>query len=219
MEKITSFRGYYDFLSNMYPSPIVLGGVTYTCAEAAFQAVKLEDKTKRAMFSGLNGVEAKKLGRQIELRKDWEKIKVDVMRWIIHEKFTQNKNLKLRLIRSTSRYEIEEGNTWGDTFWGICNGVGQNWLGKILMEERENRPDSTGYKQITKDELPNGVLNFAKRLYYEEREAGYTMKNVKFFVGEYYRIAYESWDPCDMVTIVVFIVSPDGEDSIQLGQP
>ena len=29
-----------------------------------------------------------------------------------------------------------EGNTWGDRVWGVCNGVGENRLGRILMKIR-----------------------------------------------------------------------------------
>lgn len=133
---INLFRGQFAFLSNMYNSPITLGGVTYTCAEAAFQAVKLEDKTQRSQFAGLSGSAAKALGRRVQLRKDWNNIRVDVMRWIIHEKFRQNPILANKLIK-TAPNELVEGNTWNDKFWGVCNGQGQNWLGKILMEERQ----------------------------------------------------------------------------------
>lgn len=132
---INSFRGEYAFLSNMHESPITLGGVKYTCAEAAFQAVKLKDKNQRTQFENLSGPAAKALGRRVKLREDWNEIRIDVMRWIIHEKFKQNQMLLKKLI-STNNQELVEGNTWNDKFWGVCNGIGQNWLGKILMEER-----------------------------------------------------------------------------------
>lgn len=132
---INRFRNDYWFLSNMSESPITLGGVTYTCAEAAFQAAKLADKKARSMFGGISGSEAKKLGRKVQLRSDWEQIKVDVMRWVIHEKFRQNPQLAKRLL-ATGNEELIEGNDWGDRFWGVCNGCGQNWLGRILTEER-----------------------------------------------------------------------------------
>ena len=132
---INSFRGEYAFLSNMYEAPIILGGVNYTCAEAAFQAVKLKDKPQRTQFQNISGPAAKALGRRVHLREDWNEIRVDVMRWIIHEKFKQNPSLLKKLL-STNNIELIEGNTWNDRFWGVCNGSGQNWLGKILMEER-----------------------------------------------------------------------------------
>lgn len=132
---INSFRGEYAFLSNMYESPITLGGVSYTCAEAAFQAVKLKDKTQRTQFQNISGPAAKALGRRVHLREDWDEIRLDVMRWIIHEKFRQNPLLATKLIQ-TGNIRLVEGNTWNDRFWGVCNGTGENWLGRILMAER-----------------------------------------------------------------------------------
>ena len=135
VKETPAFRGDYAFLSNMYESPIKLGGITYTCAEAAFQAAKLSDKNARAQFAGLTGPEAKKLGRQVTLRPDWEKIKLDVMRWVIHEKFAQNPQLAAKL-KATGITELVENNGHNDTFWGRCDRKGQNWLGVILTEER-----------------------------------------------------------------------------------
>ena len=134
---INYFRNKYGFLSNMYPSPIILGGIRYTCAEAAFQAVKLKDKSQRVMFQGLSGPAAKQLGRRIPLREDWNNIRIDVMRWIVKEKFSQNPALSIMLVQTGTEELIEE-NTWGDRFWGICNGIGENNLGKILMEVRSS---------------------------------------------------------------------------------
>ena len=131
------FRDEYYFLSNMFPCAISLEingtPVTFTCAKAAFQAFKCPERAKE--FAGINGFAAKKMGRNVTLRKDWEKIKLDVMRQVVGAKFSQNKNLmeKLRKIKG----EIVEDNHWHDCFWGRCNGEGLNWLGKILMELRD----------------------------------------------------------------------------------
>lgn len=134
---ISSFRGAYGFLSNMYPCTIRLGGVTYNSAEAAFQAVKLEDKSKRFMFSGLSGKEAKALGKQVPLRPDWNNIRLDVMAWIVHEKFKQNPELRKQLVATEG--ELREQNWWNDRFWGVdTQGYGFNHLGEILMKERTN---------------------------------------------------------------------------------
>lgn len=134
---VTRFREEYEFLSNFSPSPIVLGGVQYFCAESAFQAIKLENKADRKMFSGINGRDARILGRNVHLRSDWEQIKLDVMRWVIRAKFEQNPKLKAKLM-ATKGMILQEGNGWGDTFWGMTEGVGQNWLGRIIMEYRDN---------------------------------------------------------------------------------
>ena len=40
-------------------------------------------------------------------------------------------------IVDTEDMELIEGNSWGDTFWGVCDGVGENNLGKVLMRVRD----------------------------------------------------------------------------------
>ena len=133
---INSFTGEYYFLSNFSDSVFVYDGIQYQNAESAFQAQKCENKTDRNQFSNLNSTEAKKLGRKVSLRKDWEAIKVDQMRQIVSKKFRQNPNLKEKLINTGDAY-LEEGNTWGDRIWGTVDGRGANLLGQILMALRE----------------------------------------------------------------------------------
>jgi len=133
---INQFRGEYNWLSNFYSSPIQIEGITYSNAESAFQAMKCDNLADRIKFTGLSGVEAKRLGRTIELPGDWDWCKRDFMFRVIEEKFTQNPMLKEKLI-ATGDQEIIEGNTWGDTYWGVCNGKGDNNLGKIIMFVRK----------------------------------------------------------------------------------
>lgn len=135
-EVINSFRGEYFFLSNFYEIPVEYEGVVYQNNEAAFQAQKCIDKGDRTKFANLSPNEAKKLGRKIPLREDWEQVKVSVMREIVRAKFAQNHDLAQKLIATGNAY-LEEGNTWGDRTWGTVNGSGANHLGKILMEIRE----------------------------------------------------------------------------------
>ena len=70
------------------------------------------------------------------LRNDWEKVKDEIMYNICLCKFTQNEELKQKLL-NTGNAELIEGYTWNDTYWGICRGRGKNHLGKILMQIRE----------------------------------------------------------------------------------
>ena len=132
---IDSFRGQYDFLSNMYPSPIIVNGLRFTCAEAVFQMMKTKSPEERVHFVNISGKDAKRLGRCVKLRPDWEEIKVKVMQWVIHQKFKEPA-LRQKLL-DTGDALLIEGNSWGDTFWGFCNGCGHNMLGKILMAERD----------------------------------------------------------------------------------
>ncbi len=133
---IDKFRGKYYFLSNFYNSPVTYLGLTYLNNEAAFHAQKTNNHFDKISFTCLNPSDAKKLGRRINLRADWEEVKRDIMFDICLAKFSQNENLKNILLETGNEY-LEEGNTWGDKYWGVCEGEGLNHLGKILMEVRE----------------------------------------------------------------------------------
>ncbi len=133
---INSFRGKYYFLSNFYETPITFDGITYRNNEAAFQAQKVLNKEEQTEFSNLNASEAKKLGRKVLLRKDWEDVKVLLMQGIVDAKFDQHPELAALLMDTGDEY-LEEGNTWGDKIWGTVDGKGQNLLGQILMKTRE----------------------------------------------------------------------------------
>lgn len=78
---------------------------------------------------------AKREGYKVKLRENWEDIKIDVMYQIVLAKFSQNEFLKQKLI-ATGREWLEEGNTWGDRTWGTVDGIGNNYLGKVLMTVR-----------------------------------------------------------------------------------
>ena len=130
------FRNEYWFLSNMYPCEIRVNGLVFTCAEACFQSFKTTDVNERKKFQGIDGFKAKKLGRSVSLRSDWNDIRIEVMSRVIHAKFHQNSDLTKKL-QDTGDLPIIEDNTWKDTFWGRCNGKGHNLLGQILMSERD----------------------------------------------------------------------------------
>ena len=133
---INEFRGKYYFLSNFYEASVTWDGITYKNNEAAFQSAKVLNKSIREKFFMLDPSSAKRKGRHVQLRHDWEKVKYDIMYEICLAKFSQNKELKEKLL-GTGDEHLEEGNTWGDKIWGTVNGKGQNNLGKILMRVRE----------------------------------------------------------------------------------
>ena len=134
---ISSFRDEYFFLSNFYPVEIKLDGIVYPNAETAFQAQKTLDVEERRKFSMLkNPVQAKRLGRKVKLRDDWEEVKLDIMTEIVSQKFLQHPHL-IEMLLQTGDEELVEGNKWGDRFWGVCKGKGKNHLGKILMKIRD----------------------------------------------------------------------------------
>lgn len=137
MFTINQFRNTYDFLSNFYNAPVTWEGLTYLNAEAVFQAAKVLTDEERMAFTVLPPNKAKRLGRQVQLRSDWETVKVGVMEEVVRAKFTQNPDLAARLL-ATGDATLVEGNTWGDTCWGVDTrtGKGENHLGQILMKVR-----------------------------------------------------------------------------------
>lgn len=135
VKRIDSFRGEYYFLSNFSDYPVTYEGLTYRNNEAAFQAMKVTDLEQRKSFTHLDPNAAKKLGRHVDLRPDWEGVKYAYMYEIVKAKFTQHRKLREQLL-ATGDALLIEGNTWNDTIWGMCNGRGQNLLGQILMKVR-----------------------------------------------------------------------------------
>lgn len=134
---IDKFQDEHCWLSNFWPCIIKDDlGREWLSAEAAYQAMKSEDRKVQDQFLELNPFQAKKLGKRILIRPGWANNRLEVMKRIVMAKFTQNRDLKEKLI-STGDEELIEGNWWGDTFWGVCHGKGQNHLGKILMEVRK----------------------------------------------------------------------------------
>ena len=144
---IDSFAGEYEFLSNFYPSEIRGRMFVYKTVEHAFQAQKTTvESQKREITLARTPGAAKRLGRQVELRSDWEEIKDAVMLWCLREKFYRdlrevagNRGLG-QLLLETGNEQLIEGNTWGDRYWGAEreDGAWQGWnrLGQLLEQVR-----------------------------------------------------------------------------------
>lgn len=142
MDTINKFQGETKWLSNFELCEVHYDGDKYTSTEAAFQAAKCLDKKDRIKFFSMSPIEARKAGRNVALRSDWEYIKDNVMYEICKYKFTHNEPLKQKLI-STKNKILIEGNAWGDVYWGVCKGKGKNKLGKILMKIRDELSDNS----------------------------------------------------------------------------
>lgn len=139
MEPIANFKGQHAFLSNFHPSAIDFEGTTFPTAEHAFQAAKSLDPADRQRIAGLaTPGKAKAAGKRVSLRPNWNEIRTEIMKQILRTKFA-DPALRTAL-DATGDAPLIEGNTWNDTFWGVCRGKGQNNLGKILEAIRaENR--------------------------------------------------------------------------------
>jgi len=142
---INSFTGDYAFLSNFYPAVVKMGGMQFPTVEHAYQACKTNDNFTWVKFSNMSASEAgkaKRLGRKVRLRNDWDMIKLSSMRRLLEQKFKNYNNLR-KMLLDTGDHILIEGNYWHDNYWGDCKCdkckhiKGQNHLGKLLMEIRE----------------------------------------------------------------------------------
>lgn len=137
MTDIMEFTGQYRFLSNFYPAPVMMDSVVYPTVEHAFQAAKAFDPAYRQrVLNAASPGEAKMQGRAAPLRPDWESARLQIMADLVWLKF-RDPVLRSKLIATGDR-KLYEGNNWGDKFWGTVRGIGQNHLGKILMNTREH---------------------------------------------------------------------------------
>lgn len=133
---INKFSGKYEFLSNFFPCYVTYDGDVYSSVERAFQAAKCLNKSDRIRFQVIGtNADAKKLGRQVDLRPDWETLKVDIMYQLLKSKFQNNAELRNKLV-DTGDSRLVEGNQHGDTFWGVYKGNGKNMLGNLLERVR-----------------------------------------------------------------------------------
>lgn len=145
---IKGFFGEYRFLSNFWPAKVFLDGEEYNSTENAYQAAKYK-KELRNYFRKCSGKEAVIFARENDDGKysseEWNDINLEVMKKLLIQKFDKNLNQEnyKKLMETGSKY-LEETNYWGDKYWGVSkfseseDGIGENNLGKLLMEIREN---------------------------------------------------------------------------------
>ena len=136
---IKGFFGEYRYLSNFHLSDLCLNGIIYPSSENAYQSFKVIEQD-RLQFSSVSPSESKKIWKHLRLKYNGSKwdneIKYNVMFFVLMCKFTQNEDLKEKLIKTRDKY-LEETNWWQDYYWGVCYNMGDNNLGKQLMFIRE----------------------------------------------------------------------------------
>jgi len=160
IEPIDRFAGPYAFLWNFHPSAVELGDRDYPTVEHAFQAAKTDDPRIRAEIGAADTPgQAKRLGRKLALRPGWDDQRDGVMRRLVQQKFIRHHDLGAALAGTDPRPLIE-GNSWGDRYWGVCDGEGENRLGQILMEVRAQLADEEDPED--EDEV---IVGYDLRLY------------------------------------------------------
>jgi len=139
---ILGFQDEHHWLSNFWHAPITVIGFKYDNSEAAYQAAKTINIAHRATFENMTGAAAKKHGRNVILRADWDFVKLEIMELVLRAKFMTHPDLAAKL-KNTGDRELIELNTWGDTHWGQIETkdgtlTGENILGKLLMNIRSD---------------------------------------------------------------------------------
>lgn len=140
---IKEFQGEYRFLSNFWYASVALDGVVYPTVEHAYQAAKSLDPIERQrVLVQTNPSKAKREGRRLSLRLDWNEVKEPVMLYLLRQKFAQEPMRSMLL--ATGDDILQEGNYWGDIYWGVSpagSTRGRNRLGVLLMQVRRELND------------------------------------------------------------------------------
>lgn len=134
-------------LSNMCAGfPVVVNDIPVKSIEALYQACRFPNlpDVQRKILEQSSPMTAKMVGKTYiaETRKDWEQVKVLIMKWTLRVKLAQNwDNFSQVLLDSAGKDIVELSNK--DQFWGAkpLDGnvfIGVNALGRLLMELREH---------------------------------------------------------------------------------
>ena len=133
-----SVNAEYGELSNFALYPIQLKGKRWPTSERYFQAQKFAAVRDQEEVRNANTpMLAAALGRdrKRKLRRDWESVKLGVMREAVEAKFRQHEELRVLILGTGDARLIE--HTDHDDFWGDGgDGSGRNELGRILMAVR-----------------------------------------------------------------------------------
>ena len=135
---IKEFKDNYRWLSNFYPCKIVWYGKMFLSVENAYQASKCDDKRWIEFCQTFPPGIVKTATKELNYDKnDWDKRKLKIMEICLSQKFNQEPFKSMLLI--TGNEELQEGNNWGDEFWGVNlkTGKGKNHLGKLIMLIRD----------------------------------------------------------------------------------
>jgi ribA/ribD-fused uncharacterized protein len=132
-----AFDGRLAFCSNFYPFEIIVDGLKFPTSEHAFAAGKTDDPDWiQKIQLAPTPASAKRIGKKCPMKDGWGSLRIDRMRKVLSIKFAAG-NEMAKLLIATGDEELVEHNTWGDKFFGVYNGVGENWLGKLLMDRRK----------------------------------------------------------------------------------
>jgi ribA/ribD-fused uncharacterized protein len=191
MNTINGFQGAFRFLSNFWPCYLVYENITYPTTEHAYQAAKIENSDIKLLIRDCpTPAEAKDYfeTNKITPSPGWtiEK-KLSVMKKLVTLKFGGQDPFLTRTLLETGNTILIEDNTWNDQFWGVCNGIGDNHLGKLLMEIRaqlfrEQEQILNLLAMAKSNEIIADTLKITRRQLYEKMIA-FKTPNKEFWIS------------------------------------
>ncbi|MCR9066815.1 MAG: NADAR family protein [Cytophagales bacterium] len=163
---IKEFKNEYWWLSNFSPCEIQFNGMLFSSVEHAYMSAKSDDLDWKKFCSDSNNSpgKVKRKSKNIVLKDDWESTKIEVMRKLLKIKFSQNPYKQLLL--NTENQVIQEGNRWGDTFWGVDlkTNVGDNNLGLLIMEIREELKEEKPKEKLHRTMCKSAIASIRRLL-------------------------------------------------------
>jgi len=128
----------YGWLSNFSEHGFTIEGVRWRSVEHFYQAHKYVGTQIAARIQlAETPMKARKMGQDLSVipRNDWDDVKESIMRMALLAKFDQNRRIREQLLE-TGDEELIHGSS-SDQYWGRTDGgIGENRLGEILMEIR-----------------------------------------------------------------------------------
>lgn len=191
LKTINGFQGEYRWLSNFWPCTIVYQGNVFSTLEHAYQSAKVEELLlKEKIKNCATPSEAKDFFQKnnIVVADNWtEQKKLSVMKELLWLKFGGREPFLTQALLLTEDAEIIEDNTWEDRFWGVCNGIGDNHLGKLIMQIREEmflQKEKILFYVSLNDSNKSiaATLNISERELYEKLIA-FKIKNAEWWIS------------------------------------
>ena len=190
LKSINGFQSEYRWLSNFWPCYLVYEGDLYPTAEHAYQSAKVDDPTlKKKILACSTPAEAKDFVDALNIAPlNWTTPKkLLVMETILKLKFGGQHPFLTRALLETGTAELVEANTWNDTFWGVCNGTGENHLGKLLMKIRANLVEEKEQiirllsEQYSLDDIVHSLSITRRELY--EKMMAFRIAHAEFWIS------------------------------------
>jgi ribA/ribD-fused uncharacterized protein len=190
LKKINGFQGDYRFLSNFWPCYLVYDNIVYPSIEHAYQASKVSQTSDKILISNCaTPVEAKDIFKTRSFSRDpgWNRDKkLAVMEELLRIKFSGKDPFLTRALLETGNADLVEENNWDDIFWGVCNGTGENNLGKLLMKIRSELVEvKEKIIHLTPEHSNDTIadeLSLSRRELYEKMIA-FTIRNKEFWIS------------------------------------